>query len=695
MRAAILCASPSAAAWLWYLCSATAATVSPPVMTTTIPAIRRRRPLRTDADGSVPAGRSRRSAPRRYPGGVYFRVWAAARRARLRRRRLQRLGRDRERARRRGHERGIFGGDVAGAAVGQEYAYVVTLADGTSVTHANPRARRLTASANGHAVIVDPAAYAWQTTGFQPAPFNDTVVYELHIGTFVRAAPTTIGTCASAATKLDYLAGLGINAVEVMPPVMCSSDTTWGYNPSWPFATHNPYGSPDDAKAFIDAAHAHGIAVYIDIVHNHYSSKNGLTCWDGDCSDKRLLLHRQRAQIDAVGPAPQLLRRQRARLHPRQRRRVARRVPRRRLALGLDHQHPRHRLGRDLGRHPRRRVAPPRDQRRRTRALARQAANRRGPADLRQASRRPRRPGGFGFDTQWDAAFFHPVDDNIVAAADTSRSMAAISGAITHAYNGAATQRVVYTEDHDEVANGKSRIPEMISPGNAGSLAARQRSTLGAAVVMTAPGIPMIFMGQEFLESGHFDGSTPLDWSKTTTYAGILALYKDLIALRHNAGGHTRGLLGKNVAVFHVNEGAQRHRLASLGRGRRRATTSSSSPTSAPSRSRATTSACRARARGRRASRRTTPLFARFPGDADRRRRDDRHRARRLCPDGLAAARTVPGSDPFPVDQLRAGAAMLLLGCACAACHAPSGTCGPARSSTASAPSSTRSSRST
>jgi len=115
---------------------------------------------------------------------------------------------------------------------------------------------------------------------------------------------------------------------------------------------------------------------------------------------------------------------------------------------------------------------------------------------------------------------------------------------------------VVYTEDHDEVANGKSRIPEMISPGNAGSLAARQRSTLGAAIVMTSPGIPMIFMGQEFLESGHFDGSTPLDWTKTTTYAGILALYKDLIALRHNAGGHTRGLLGKNVSVFHVNEAA-------------------------------------------------------------------------------------------------------------------------------------------
>jgi 1,4-alpha-glucan branching enzyme len=165
--------------------------------------------------------------------------------------------------------------------------------------------------------------------------------------------------------------------------------------------------------------------------------------------------------------------------------------------------------------------------------------------------------GGLGFDTQWDAAFFHPVDDNLVAATDAARSMPAISGAITHAYNGTAAQRMVYTEDHDEVANGKSRIPEMISPGNAGSLAARQRSTLGAAIVMTSPGIPMIFMGQEFLESGHFDGSTPLDWSKTTTYAGILALYGDLIRLRHNSDGHTQGLRGKNVSVFHVNDTAK------------------------------------------------------------------------------------------------------------------------------------------
>ena len=451
---------------------------------------------------------------------------------------------------------GIFDGDVAAAAVGQQYAYALTLPDGSSVTHADPRARQLTASSNGHGVITDPNGYAWQTTHFAPAPFNDTVVYELHLGSFNRAAPTMNGTWAAAAQKLDYLASLGINAVEIMPPVLCSSDTTWGYNPAWPFATHNAYGSPDDAKAFIDAAHARGIAVYIDIVHNHYSSKNGLTCWDGDCTANAYFYTDAVRKNTPWGPRPsysdanvrafirdnaiEWLDEYRAdglrwdsTISIRATTWGPSGVP---IADGAS-------LLREVNDavHA---LTPPKLQ------IA---------EDLQtwDGATQSTAKGGLGFDTQWDAAFFHPVDDNIIAATDASRSMTAIAGAITHAYNGTPTQRVLYTEDHDEVANGKSRIPEMISPGNAGSLAARQRSTLGAAVVMTAPGIPMIFMGQEFLESGHFDGSTPLDWSKATTYAGILALYGDLIRLRHNVDGHTQGLRGAHVDVFHLNDTAK------------------------------------------------------------------------------------------------------------------------------------------
>ena len=89
-----------------------------------------------------------------------------------------------------------------------------------------------------------------------------------------------------------------------------------------------------------------------------------------------------------------------------------------------------------------------------------------------------------------------------------------VSQALCHRYNGDAARRVIYTESHDEVANGHARVPEEIWPGNAGSWFSRKRSTLGAAMVFAAPGIPMIFQGQEFLEDEYFQDSVPLDWTK-------------------------------------------------------------------------------------------------------------------------------------------------------------------------------------
>jgi 1,4-alpha-glucan branching enzyme len=163
--------------------------------------------------------------------------------------------------------------------------------------------------------------------------------------------------------------------------------------------------------------------------------------------------------------------------------------------------------------------------------------------------------GGAGFDSQWDGGFFHPVDAAIIAQDDASRDMNAVAGAIGHVDHGKAAPRVVYTESHDEVANGKQRIPEMIWPGNAASYYSRKRSTLGAALALTVPGIPMLFQGQEFLEDGYWADTDPVDWSKATSHADILRMYTDLIALRRNVSGRTRGLTGDSVNVFHVNNG--------------------------------------------------------------------------------------------------------------------------------------------
>ena len=130
-----------------------------------------------------------------------------------------------------------------------------------------------------------------------------------------------------------------------------------------------------------------------------------------------------------------------------------------------------------------------------------------------------------------------------------------VKAAVEQRYNSDAFERIIFTESHDEVANGRSRVPEEIFPGNAGSWFSKKRSTLGAALVFTSPGVPMIFQGQEVLEDGFFHDEDPIDWTKEVTFAGIELMYRDLIRLRRNWFNHTRGLRGQHLNFFHANDG--------------------------------------------------------------------------------------------------------------------------------------------
>jgi 1,4-alpha-glucan branching enzyme len=169
------------------------------------------------------------------------------------------------------------------------------------------------------------------------------------------------------------------------------------------------------------------------------------------------------------------------------------------------------------------------------------------------AHKRRGRRWGWVRDTQWDARFVHPVRQALITPHDADWDMYAVRDAICSRYNSDSFERVIYTESHDEVANGHQRVPEEIWPGNAGSWFSRKRSTLGAALVFTSPGIPMLFMGQEFLENRWFSDTHPLDLHKFYTYEGIHDLYRDLIRLRRNWYNATRGLRGQHVNVHHVN----------------------------------------------------------------------------------------------------------------------------------------------
>nr|WP_318383915.1 malto-oligosyltrehalose trehalohydrolase [uncultured Enterobacter sp.] len=185
---------------------------------------------------------------------VRFRLWAT--------------GHDRVALRLQGEDRdmipqgdGWFELHASGVAPGTEYQYV--LADGTVIP--DPASRGQTADVNGPSRVIDPASYRWQHTDWKGRAWEETVVYELHIGTF-----TLEGTFRAAIDKLPWLAALGITQIEVMPVSQFAGQRGWGYDGVLLYAPHSAYGTPDDFKAFIDAAHGHGLSVVLDIVLNHF-----------------------------------------------------------------------------------------------------------------------------------------------------------------------------------------------------------------------------------------------------------------------------------------------------------------------------------------------------------------------------------------------------------------------------------------
>lgn len=113
--------------------------------------------------------------------------------------------------------------------------------------------------------ILDPGAFPWTDTAWEPPPLASAIVYEIHVGTF-----TPEGTFDAARTKLDALRDLGITHVELMPVNSFSGVQGWGYDGVDLFAPHEPYGGPEALKRFVDACHQKGLAVLLDVVYNHF-----------------------------------------------------------------------------------------------------------------------------------------------------------------------------------------------------------------------------------------------------------------------------------------------------------------------------------------------------------------------------------------------------------------------------------------
>jgi 1,4-alpha-glucan branching enzyme len=453
-------------------------------------------------------------------------------------------------------EGGLWAADVPGAKPGQQYQYHLENGD-QKLTKNDPYVREIDPETARGVIYADD--FQWKSPGNVLPNWNEIVMYELHVGTFAEGPRHGAGTFDQIVERLPYLKDLGVNALELMPVMAFPSKTSWGYSLTNPFAVEPSYGGPDGFKRLVDAAHATGIAVIMDIVINHFGPDN-LDLWQFDgwsennkggiyfYNDHRAWTPWGENRPDfGRGEVRQYLRdaslvwldefkcdglRVDATLFIRNTR-GEKNKPESDLPDGWT-------LMQWIN-----------DEAKRFFPKAILIAE-----DLQQSDWVTKRTseGGLGYDTQWDSAFIHPVRGSMVAIEDKDRSLKDVARAILFRYNCDAIQRVIYSESHDSVANGQARIPQEIDPKDADSYYARKRSTLAAALALTSPGIPMLFEGQEFLETGWFRDNVTIDWKKLDAFKKINRLYRDLIHLRRNTFGNTKGLTGPYAEIHHWND---------------------------------------------------------------------------------------------------------------------------------------------
>ena len=149
-----------------------------------------------------------------------------------------------------------------------DYAYFV---DGEG-PFPDPRSPWQPNGVDGPSRTVDHGAFAWQHDAWPDVALADAVIYELHIGTF-----TPAGTFDSAIERLDHLVALGVTHVEIMPVAHFSGSRGWGYDGVDLYAPHTAFGGPDGLKRFVDACHGRGLRVLLDVVYNHLGPAGNYT----------------------------------------------------------------------------------------------------------------------------------------------------------------------------------------------------------------------------------------------------------------------------------------------------------------------------------------------------------------------------------------------------------------------------------
>ncbi len=475
--------------------------------------------------------------------------------------------------------------DVPGAKAGDAYRFYVPNAANPAhqPLRMDPYARSITQDGKGNMnSVVASRDVAFDAGSYRTPPWNEAVIYELHIPTFNAtpasgATPLSPGTFDTAAIRLPELEKLGINAIEIMPLGQFSGNASTGYNPGYIFAVEDAFGGPDDFRIFVNAAHALGIAVILDVVYNHV---DGLDLWQFDgwsmedrfCSwcaphpppvavdggiyffqDSRAHTPFSHARFDVGRPevAQYLFDNVTRWLEDR-------------FVDGLrfdsvvsirniQDQYDNWKLeqAEPNGIALLQRMTGHVQNNQPWKILI--AEDLQGDASLTA----PINTGGYGFNAQWDDSFCGKLRWAATAPSDNQRNIADLGSALAAMNGPNAFQSIAYSENHDkDDPRQGGRLPAIIDAGKADNWYAKKQSTLAACVALTAPGIPMLFMGQEFLEYRPFPNfggyPDPIDWDRKDTYKGIWTLYRDMIRLRRNLNNNTRGLSGRNVHVLPV-----------------------------------------------------------------------------------------------------------------------------------------------
>jgi maltooligosyltrehalose trehalohydrolase len=165
---------------------------------------------------------------------------------------------------------GYFSGLLTDASAGTRYRYRL---DGAGEGFPDPASRFQPEGPHGPSEVVDPTAFGWTDQEWRGLAREGQVLYEMHVGTFTRE-----GTWRAAARELPELARLGITAIEMMPVADFAGSFGWGYDGVDLFAPTHLYGTPDDLRAFVDAAHAAGMGVILDVVYNHLGPDGCYLC---------------------------------------------------------------------------------------------------------------------------------------------------------------------------------------------------------------------------------------------------------------------------------------------------------------------------------------------------------------------------------------------------------------------------------